>query len=784
MLCAATLLAVTAFGNLDAALFPAHEADLKFNDLFPRRNYFGRNAAGLSWSHDGRYLAYFWNPYDTPYSDLWIYDTQTGKSTVQTNIEMFAAYDRTIPKAIERYKKDKEDRARQDRMSDDEYRKWEIEERKRTEERRDPQPSYPGPQGIEWSKKSHEFMFSYKGDVFRWKVGEKSPTRLFKTREAETQYQYLPDDSGFVYRRGDGVFRVKFESSFVEQLNPELPAGQTFGAFRLLPDGSKLMISASRQVPGERQVDYITYRGRFAQAQKTNRSVADDKFSGEQYLYLYDVNDDPIANPKNDGKPWEIWKWAGGENFQETALASEPWSPDSKQFVFGAWDRDKKELQIITADVAEKKAKTVYKTTHDGEHRTPSMSDPFFTPDGKKIVTLLENSGWRHAWVIDPMQEGATQLTKGDFEVYPLECSPDGKDLFVRSSKENLARYDIYRVSMETGEMRRLTTRDGTYGAPAISEDGTKLALSYTSWKSLPETHVMDGVRGGGEKPITSSHRDGFWNTVKLQPQLFSYKNRHGQTVHGYMFLPPGHKKDQKRPLWIYVYGGPLGTGHSVWDGTFGSTDFRFNMYLAYVLGYVTCTIDPRGQSNYGSVFGKANWERPGVAQVEDLSDGVKWMAENYGIDTKKVGINGWSFGGFQTQMCLYTAPDVFTLGIAGAGPTEWQNYNTWYTGGVIGDSAVGKPEDLDKYSLTKLAPNLKSPLMLLHGVEDTNVLYQDTIMVYRVLQQHGKGPLVELAIDPTGGHGLGGDINTRDRHAIYLSFILKHWGDTSGKKW
>ncbi len=130
----------------------------------------------------------------------------------------------------------------------------------------------------------------------------------------------------------------------------------------------------------------------------------------------------------------------------------------------------------------------------------------------------------------------------------------------------------------------------------------------------------------------------------------------------------------------------------------------------------------------------------------------------------------------------MYTAPDVFTLGIAGAGPTEWQNYNTWYSTGVIGPVPNGKAEDLDKYSLTYLAKNLRGPLLLLHGMEDTNVLFQDTVKVYRKLLQAGKGPLVELAIDPTGGHGMGGDMDTRDRHAIYATFLAKWWGPYTGR--
>jgi dipeptidyl-peptidase 4 len=201
----------------------------------------------------------------------------------------------------------------------------------------------------------------------------------------------------------------------------------------------------------------------------------------------------------------------------------------------------------------------------------------------------------------------------------------------------------------------------------------------------------------------------------------------------------------------------------------------RFGVYCAETLGYYYAIIDPRGTTGYGAAFGKANYEQPGIPQVEDLTDGVTFLTAQSPIDPDKVGIHGWSFGGFQTQMCLYTAPDVFKLGIAGAGPTEWQNYNNWYVGGVIG--ANKKPEELDKYSLTKLAKNLKGNLMLLHGLEDTNVLAQDTIHVYQALLKAGKGPQVELVLDPTGSHGLGGDIKTRERFAIYAGYLERHWG-------
>ncbi len=766
--------ATLALGAVGQSIYDPNSlsSDLKFDDLFPRKSYSGRNAPGVEFSQDDRYITYLWNPYDTMGgSDLWLYDTQSGRSSRVTSIEMFAEIDAETAKAIERYKKDKEDEDKRLKMGDREYREEVQRRRIEQEKRKEPLPSYGGVNEYEWAHKSNELLFVVKGDVFRWKPGDLKPTRLTKTREPENQVEWLPDDSGYTFRRGTGVYRVKWNSAMVEQLNPDMPAGVTFGGYSLSPDGERMVLFGSKPGAPGRQVDYIVYRDRFAEARKTTRGVADDDFSGEQTMYLFNIAEDA----KGDGKPLEIWKFPGGEEYQQFSLNEEPWSPDSSRFVFASWKRDKKELIVHVADMKAKKVNDVYKTTSDGEHATPGLASPFFTPDGKQIVLLLDTSGFRHAHVLDPIVGGARQLTQGNFECYPIEMAKDGKSLFVRATKEHVSRQDLYRVDFQTGEMKRLTGEEGWYASPKISHRQDKFTASFSSWSQMPELFLVDS---GSQKQITDSHDSkGFFRNIKLKPQLFTYANRNGQTIHGFMFLPPGHKKTDKRPLMIYVYGGPLGESHSVQNGAFNSTAYLFNMYLSYVLGYVTVTIDPRGQSGYGAAFGKANWEKPGVAQVEDLSDGVKYLVENWGVDASKVAINGWSFGGWQTQMCLYTAPDVFTLGIAGAGPTEWQNYNTWYTGGVIGNSPKGDANYLDKYSLTKVANNLKSPLMLLHGVEDTNVLYQDTIKVYRELLQMGKGQLVELAIDPTGGHGMGGDMNNRDRHAIYLTFLLKHWG-------
>ena len=755
---------------LDTNLAPTNK-NINFDDLFPRLSWYGKSARNQSWSPSERYLAYLWNPYDDPGSDIWLYDKQTGKSSRLTSMEVMKQFDRSVAAAIAQDSRDRDFRSKVLGMSDEEYRK--VTQERKVEAEKKPTPRYGGISDVTWAHKSDEFMFTYKGDIFRWKVGEKSPMRITKTQGAESGVTYTNDDKGFYFMRDGSIIRMMFDSPVTVQINPRLPNRAQLQGYWLSPDEKKMAILGSVSKGEARQVDYLSYRGRFATAAKAPRSVADDPFNDEDYIYIADMRTVTEADPEDDYKPKEIYAYKGGDDYGLVSVAGDKcWSADSKKFAYATYMRAPHDLQYFVYDAEKDATKAIYKTKSEGEENTPRFASPFWTKEGK-IITLMEITGYRHIWVLDPVTEAAKQLTNGEFETYPVQVSEDGKSILAYSSKYDPARIQLYRVSMADGSMERITNGEGNYSEPVVSEKGNSIAMKFANWKERNEMFVLDG---GGQKKITDSHRPGFEKANKVQPKLFTYKNRNGQTIHGYIFEPAGLKKGDKRPLMIYVYGGPLGTGYSVQDGDFNSTAYMFNQYLTVEHGYVTVCIDPRGQTGYGSAFGRANFDQPGKPQVEDLSDGVKHLVANYGVDPTKVAINGWSFGGFQTQMCMYTAPDVFTLGIAGAGPTEWQNYNNWYTGNTITRSKMGDPSAADRYSLTKLAKNLRNPLMLLHGMEDTNVLFQDTVHVYQQLLRDGKGHLVELSLDPTGGHGMGGDMSNHDRHMIYLSFIKKYW--------
>lgn len=769
----AAALALVSQASFGQPYSPPIESDLKFDDLFPRMPFFGRQAGNLQWSEGDRYLGYVWNAYDTRFPDLWVYDTKSSKSVRVTSPEMFMPFDPQVKKAIERYEREERERDQRNKLGEKEYREELLKIKKEAETNKQPKPEYPGPGDYAWNHKGDELLIVYKGDLYRLKIGDKAPTRLTATRDQEGDVKWMPDDSGFYFRRGEGLYKMLFSGAFIEQLDPKLPDNLPFQSYALSPDGTKMIITSEKS--GQyRQIEWTTYKNRFGQTRRDAQALGmpDEKLQEESHVFIYDLS----KGNNEDNKPWEIWKWKSeGDELRGMSLSQDPWSPDSKSVTFATYDTLSRDIELHVVDVANQKDDVVHKTNFPGESSSAMQCQPFFTPDGRKVIALFETTGWRLPWMIDLTSRSARALCQGEFEAYPIKASPDGKTLVVSSTALDPARSQIYRVDLASGGMARLTAKTGDYSNPIVSHDTRSMAMGFANWSTPRDMYIL---RGDDESQLTKSFNPSrFAQVNKIQPELFSFKNRHGQTIHGYRFLPPGWKKGDKRPCWVYTYGGPLGTGNSVQDGAFSSENYLLAMYLSYTLGFVCVTIDPRGSSGYGAAFVRASFGHVGEVQNEDLVDCAKFVQSEFGADPKKMLLSGWSFGGWQTQYTMYHDPDAYTLGIAGAGPTEWQNYNQWYTQETIAIQPEGKVDVLDKFSLTKVAMNLKHPIMILHGMDDDNVLFVHTINVYRVLCQYGLAPLVEMVIDPTGSHGLGGDLNRRDTLAKYVEFIIKHWG-------
>ena len=670
-------------------------------------------------------------------------------------------------------------------------------------------PRYSGIESFEWSPKANELLFVSKGDIYQLKVDRKKLARLTRTRESEQSIAWLPDASGYMYMRGDDLIKVRFGSHYAEQLYVNLPAKERMTQYEISPDGKRMVFLSSKEGPDpggrEKKVNIAQYRDRFMQVKEVPRGVSDDPIK-ETEVAVYTLELKQLM--QENSVLTEIYRHTLSQPRDYVKLPE--WSPDSERVVFAVYDQTSGHVNIMETICSAKEedksksnkdkvgsnkeerdekkdekrqdegtrkepARVVHRFLHSGGPTTPRMIRPYYFADNRRIVYMSEKTGFRQLHVLNPVYESDMPLTQGHFEVYPLDITEDHKWMFVTATKEDPARLDVYKVSLEDGEMTRLSPEEGYYDDATVSPDGTKVLANFTRY-GVPKELVLIDTEANKQMQLTDSHPPAAHELTKARPEFFSYRNRHEQQIHGFMFKPEDPKQNEKPPMLIYIYGGPLGTRKSVVEGNYQSSAYFFAYYVTKKHGYVTCTIDPRGNSGYGGLFEKANFDQVGKPQVEDIVDGVKYFIENHNVDPNRVAIHGWSFGGFQTQMCLYTEPDVFAAGIAGAGPTEWENYNSWYTSGTIGISEPASAE-LKKFSLLPLAKGLKAKLLLVHGMEDSNVLYQDTVRMYRELIKAGKETLVELFLDPTGGHGLGGDIKNLSRFRKYEEFLLRTVG-------
>ncbi len=771
-------------------------AVLGLEDLFPEGGLFGPTPRAPAFAADSRTAAFLWRPRRERRhgNDLYLCDVETGAVKRLTSAGILAAFFRADRKVVRARRAALKALAKRTGKEGEELTEafWEADAKDKKG------PKHSGVRAFLWSPKGRRLLFLSRGDVFTWE--EKEGIRRFtRTSRVVSELRWMPDGEGFWLREDRRLAAVRLRDS--RRIEWDLGLGPKDALLAWEPDpGGRRIAIVARKIAGKdpepREVGIASYRKRFLEVKKVKRRVADDPPSARDFtVSVLDLE----GAMREKHEPVTVFRRriTGPRD-----LCLKPdWSPDGSRFCFTEFTQKTslvvlhevrlpppskagggKEKESPPASKGAGKeglpeSRILFRWLHTGGPNSPRRFRPRYLADGRRILLPNEISGFLHLSVFDPLYESLAALTSGPYEVLPLHLSKDRRKVFVQASKEGLERIDLYRLSLEGKGMRRLSKDRGCHRNAAFSPDGRYALCNLSAYGRLPALILID-TKTGRRRTILSDHRKEAAGLCARRPRFFTYENRHGQRIHGFLFTPPGRRKGTKLPLLVYVYGGPLRPfAKNVQEGNYGGSPYLFARYMAERHGYLTCTIDPRGMSGYGGLFEKSNFEHVGRPQVEDLVDGVRRLVREYDVDPDRVGIHGWSFGGFQTQLCLYLAPKVFRAGIAGAGPTEWENYNSWYATGTIGPSRPGKL-DLSRYSLLPLAKNLEGELLLLHGMEDGNVLFQDTVRIYRALLEAGKGLQVELFLDPTGGHGLGGSIKRIDRYRKYEEFLLRTLGE------
>jgi dipeptidyl-peptidase-4 len=390
--------------------------------------------------------------------------------------------------------------------------------------------------------------------------------------------------------------------------------------------------------------------------------------------------------------------------------------------------------------------------------------DPVFVSDGKQFLWLSERDGFRHLYAYSIDGKQVRQLTKGSWEVTGITGVDEAAErVYFTSSESSPLERQFYSIAM-TGEGKaRLSIGSGTHGI-AMGPGARFYLDTFSSVASPPRTtlHAGDGKELGVYRERNKRLIEDF---EILPTELVSFEGPDKTLFYARLIRPAGFEAGKKYPAVVLVYGGPQAQGvRNTWMGA------DLDQVLAHK-GFVVWQVDNRGSFGRGHAFETPVSRKLGVQELADQVAGVDYLISQGFVDKTRVGIRGWSYGGFMTLNAMLNAPEVFRAGIAGAPVTDWKNYDTIYT-----ERYMGLPKDnADGYKDTALPPHankLKGKLMIAHNLEDDNVLFQNTVQMIDALERAGKQ--VEMQFYTQKTHAVTG-AEARQLNATMVDFFERN---------
>ncbi|MEO8998789.1 MAG: prolyl oligopeptidase family serine peptidase, partial [Rhodanobacter sp.] len=415
------------------------------------------------------------------------------------------------------------------------------------------------------------------------------------------------------------------------------------------------------------------------------------------------------------------------------------WSDDGRNVAVQLRAIDNKDRWIASVDFGRHALVNQQRLT-DNAWINWNFNDFGWLKDGRTLWYLSEQTGYSQLYR-KPLDGSARALTSGQFEVSHPLLSDDDKWFYVRTNQVAPYSYDVYRLPVDGGTLSRLTNYQGMDDFK-LSPDGTQLAVLHSAPYVLAQLAVQPSA-GGTPRELTSTMKPAFTAHDWIAPKIVEVKSSHGAGSIYAKYYGPANESSASKPAVIFVHGaGYLQNVTLSW-----SNYFREQMFhnLLVQQGYVVLDMDYRASEGYGRAWRTAIYRQMGHPELEDLLDGKAWLVQNHGVDPKRVGIYGGSYGGFMTEMALLRAPGEFAAGAALRPVSDWTLYNHEYTANILNDPQLD-PDAFKTSSPIEYADQLQDPLLIEHGLIDDNVLAEDSIRLYqRFIELHKKNFWISL---------------------------------------
>jgi dipeptidyl-peptidase-4 len=644
-------------------------------------------------------------------------------------------------------------------------------------------PTLPGRSpSYAWSPRGDALLVTLADDVQLVNPHDGTARALTRTPEKEEFPEFSPDGKRVAFVRSGDLYLVEIASGRETRLTRT--GSDTILNGRLDWVYEEELASRSGQAyewsPDSRAIAYI----QLDQARVPTFPIVDfipvrNAVQLQRYPKAGNANSIPrvgVVGLSREGTPGpeRLLSFTPDDTYVVPDLA---WTPDSRAVAFSQLNREQNALQLRLLPVPESPAAPLGTARPVLNERCSTwlntLGAPRFLADGRRFLWLSERDGFAHIYVCDTagtcrnVTRGPWSVDRPSFVGSSGLLSVDERTGFVfyAGTEKDPRERHLYRIRLDGTGQARLTREDGTHRA-LLSPDGRFYADTWSDAVTPPRVWVTtpDGTR---RFVVEDNRSPAILEYERSTVEWVDLKAKDGTPLHGMLLKPAGFDPSRRYPVVVNVYGGPH--AQVVLNSWAAVSPFE---HLLTSRGFLVWSLDNRGSSGRGHAFEAALFRDMGRVELEDQLVGVDYLKSLPFVDSARLGITGWSYGGYMTLYALTRAPDVFKAGVAGAPVTDWKFYDTIYTERYMG-TPESNPKGYETSSPLARAADLKAELLLIHGSADDNVHLANTIAFEDALIKAGRPHA--LLIHPGQMHGFRAKENRIARDAAILRLFETH---------
>lgn len=628
----------------------------------------------------------------------------------------------------------------------------------------------------QWCSDNRHLLLNAGGDLFWMDTQGDSIQQLTRTLYAEADPQLSQDCKYISFRKDYDLFVLNRESGNIKALTHGGTPARFYARLDWVYPEELALPTAHWWSPDSRHIALLEF----------------DVSATPQYPHADYLASPPRPEPERYPKPGEPnasvrlgivdvttakLRFVDLGNPASHLLARVEWLPDGKTVAVQRLNRIQNKLELIFVNAETLHHETIL--TETDEHWVNLSNDFRYLPKRDAFLWTSESTGHRHLYLYFTKERYARQVTQGGWEVSGvLGVNAEESEVYYLGTEKSPLERQVYAVSLEgiadrPATPRRISTTDGSWSAD-FSPDGAHWVSRHSSL-TMPANQQVYTAQGQLLGTLTARDEAEPREYRILPTEMHTLKTSDGTVLYGRLIKPAGFQPGRKYPVIVQVYGGPHAQSvRNSWAGA------SMDQVYAHA-GFAVWQLDNRGTSGRGHVFETPVFRKLGIVELEDQLLGVDYLKKLGFIDETRIGVSGWSYGGFMTLNCLLNAPGVFRAGISGAPVVDWRFYDTIYTERYM-DIPSANEEGYRMTSLLPKAGNLKGALLLVHNLWDDNVHFQNALHMADELQKLEKS--FELMIYPQKAHGVRGK-HAAHMRAMMLRFFERELkpAETKGKK-